>query len=381
MANIGIIELAKNQLYTEAHRQSDSRRGTGYFVVSGCDVHQAGTPGMSVVVDAGVVAYGNVSTTVTGATVAVDAADATYPRFDVVYVNASGVPLIHKGTPLLIQPAGTTDPWQMSQPYPATSIPTGVILATVYVGAAVTSILTTKVQDCANYGLVKAVDSDLLDSHDTSYFMISDIANLSATTATPVGATDILVIKTSAGVRYITADNLSKGYDTIDLTPGGWPSVTSGCDEGLTPRESSTYKQSTVAREFPDGSADLYIEWGFPMPKRWDGLNVYATFYWETSATSGNVIWGLQGRTYGDGETMDAAWGTAIYVTDGAGGSAYMNMVSSESGAITIAGSPAGGKWIQLRAIRKLSDSLDTLAATARLKGIQVRFGVNKWSD
>ncbi len=58
MANVGSIATAKGEQFTHAHVASLSRRNSGFYVLSGCDVHQAGTPGLSVVVDSGYISSG-----------------------------------------------------------------------------------------------------------------------------------------------------------------------------------------------------------------------------------------------------------------------------------------------------------------------------------
>jgi hypothetical protein len=154
MANVGIVATAKGEMLTNAHIASLSRADQGYYVISGCDCNQAGTPAMSVVVDSGYVqvAYSTERKTVTGGTLTVATADATYPRIDVIYVNTSGTISIYAGTPTAISPSSKTDFKQMATPAPGSSIPNGVILALVYVGPGVTSILNAQILDIASYG-------------------------------------------------------------------------------------------------------------------------------------------------------------------------------------------------------------------------------------
>ena len=149
MATIGTISLAKGDILTTAHVYSQNRANDGYGIISGCDVHQKTVPGMGVTIDAGVVMYDGTYTTVTGGDVVIDAADATNPRFDIIYVNAVGTCLVAKGTAAAILPTGETAFKKMTTPYPAASIPAGVILARIYVAAAVTTILNAAIDDIA----------------------------------------------------------------------------------------------------------------------------------------------------------------------------------------------------------------------------------------
>lgn len=149
MATIGTISLAKGDILTTAHVYSQNRANDGYGIISGCDVHQKTVPGMGVTIDAGVVMYDGTYTTVAGGDVVIDAADATNPRFDIIYVNAVGTCLVAKGTAAAILPTGETAFKKMTTPYPTASIPAGIILARVYVAAAVTTILNAAIDDIA----------------------------------------------------------------------------------------------------------------------------------------------------------------------------------------------------------------------------------------
>lgn len=108
----------------------DALAGNG--VVSGCAVTQ-GT-GMAPNVASGSVQVGGAAATVTGGTVTVTTADATNPRFDLVVVNSSGTKSVT---------AGTAAATPVFPAIPATS----VVLAAIYVGAGVTSIMTADIID------------------------------------------------------------------------------------------------------------------------------------------------------------------------------------------------------------------------------------------
>lgn len=149
MATIGTISLAKGDILTTAHVYSQNRANDGYGIISGCDVHQKTVPGMGVTIDAGVVMYDGTYTTVAGGDVVIDAADATNPRFDIIYVNAVGTCLVAKGTAAAILPTGETAFKKMTTPFPTASIPAGIILARVYVAATVTTILNAAIDDIA----------------------------------------------------------------------------------------------------------------------------------------------------------------------------------------------------------------------------------------
>lgn len=154
MANVGNITTQKGEQFTHAHVASMARRDFGFHVLSGCDVHQAGTPGLSVVVDSGYISSGFATArkTVSGGTLTIATPDVSLPRMDVVYVDPNGTIGIYAGTPTAISPSTETDFKKMASPSPGTAIPNGVILSLVYVAAGVTEILNASILDIASYG-------------------------------------------------------------------------------------------------------------------------------------------------------------------------------------------------------------------------------------
>jgi hypothetical protein len=154
MANVNSITTAKGEQFTHAHVASMARRDFGFHVLSGCDVHQAGTPGLSVVVDSGYISSGFATArkTVSGGTLTIATPDVSLPRMDVVYVDPNGTIGIYAGTPTAISPSTETDFKKMASPSPGTTIPNGVILSLVYVAAGATEILNASILDIASYG-------------------------------------------------------------------------------------------------------------------------------------------------------------------------------------------------------------------------------------
>lgn len=161
MANVGSWQPDRLDTIHYIHKLAEARVGEGYSVISGCDVHENGTPDMDVVVDNGSVYFNNVITTVTGNNVTISAADGTNDRIDVIYVDSSGVAQVHTGDALPVSdPLGNTVWTQYESPYPKTGCPAGVIIALVYVPANDTSIENAQIEDIAHYNIRKhAIDS------------------------------------------------------------------------------------------------------------------------------------------------------------------------------------------------------------------------------
>jgi hypothetical protein len=118
----------------------------------------------------------------------------------------------------------------------------------------------------------------------------------------------------------------------------------------------------------------------FSMPDSWDAGTITAKFIWTTAASSGNVIWGIKGRAFADDAAIDQAYGTEQEVTDGflAAGDIH---ISSATGAMTFAGSPAGGQLVQLKIYRKASDGSDTLNGDARLIAVVLEYKQGQFGD
>jgi hypothetical protein len=145
------MSMVKGDIFTTAHLQAINRANDGYGYLTGCDVHEQTPAAMGVTVDSGTVIINGVYTTVAGGNLSVGASDPTNPRFDIIYVNSSGTAAVVAGTAAVIAPTGETAYKKMITPYPNPTVPTGVILAIVYVAAGATSILNASINDIASY--------------------------------------------------------------------------------------------------------------------------------------------------------------------------------------------------------------------------------------
>jgi hypothetical protein len=124
---------------------------------------------------------------------------------------------------------------------------------------------------------------------------------------------------------------------------------------------------------FPD-TTQLYANWAMPMPSDYNGGTITAIFYWVAGTASTNSVrWGLQARSYADGDAIDQAFGTAQEVTDANQANDDVN-ISAATPAITIGGTPAAHNFVQFRAYRNPANAADTLAATAELLAIKITY-------
>jgi hypothetical protein len=120
--------------------------------------------------------------------------------------------------------------------------------------------------------------------------------------------------------------------------------------------------------DFADGASDLSVQRTIALPADWTG-QVDVKFVWFGSATTGNVVWGVATGCAGDGALDDPTFNNYNEVTDGAKGTAnQLNDAAITN--ITTSGCSAG-KLLHIKIARRLSQSADTMASTARLIGIE----------
>jgi hypothetical protein len=125
-------------------------------------------------------------------------------------------------------------------------------------------------------------------------------------------------------------------------------------------------------------AAVSYAYANVPMPDAYTGGVIYANFKWLHPATTTNfkVSWGLSAVSFSDDDTLDAAQGTPQYGND-TGGTTSDFYISPTTAAITIAGTPIAGDYINFRISRLTTDGTnDTLAVAAYLLGVMVWYPV-----
>jgi hypothetical protein len=152
--------------------------------------------------------------------------------------------------------------------------------------------------------------------------------------------------------------------------------TTTGAAVGL--NESTTNDIMRSSLDF-DASTIEYAQFQIAMPNSWNEGTVTMQFYWE-AANTGDVVWGGQGVCISNDDTMDAAFGTGVTVTDSVTATTDL-MVSSATAAITLAGTPAAGDLAVFRVYRNASSGSDTCAVDARLLGVKLNFTTNAADD
>jgi hypothetical protein len=202
---------------------------------------------------------------------------------------------------------------------------------------------------------------------------------LGATGATGVGATGLTGDAGATGATGLTGDAGATGAAGATgpslinywIPAAAWiPRTTTGC--GVDSRELATNLTNYDELLF-DPATNEFAQALHILPSNYNNSTITARFYWTSSTGSGAVVWGLQGRAYADGNSLDQAFGTAQTVTDTLITTNSMHVTSATS-AITIAGTPAANCPILFQIYRDAAAGGDTLASDARFLGVEILF-------
>jgi len=129
-----------------------------------------------------------------------------------------------------------------------------------------------------------------------------------------------------------------------------------------------------------DPSTIEYACFQIQMPKSWDESTLVCQFVWK-GASTGNIVWSIQAVAFADNDALDTAFGTAVAVTDLPGSAADDVMISGETGAMTVAGTPTAEEFVVFRVWRNATSGSDTMATDAELLGVKIHYTTNAGSD
>ena len=245
------------------------------------------------------------------------------------------------------------------------------------------------------------VDSEYLDVYQNGVKLktVSDYASTTGTTVVLVSAASLNdIVEIIAHDIVGIADSVSAkdgGNFGGNISSGGlpvkvagkesmWipslamkPTVTNGCATHDSV-ETTSGRPDMIVLDF-DKDADEFAQFQIAFPKSWDEGTITFQVYWAGIAATTNCVWTLQGVAISDNGTIDVAYGTAVAVDDAAQGAVEELLVSAESGAVTIAGTPAVGDICYFRIGRDISE--DNMAGDARLLGIKLFFNTDAKND
>lgn len=319
--------------------------------------------------------------------------DITYLRFEVNAIpiyRANDKYRAQLRTTYIASPADTT----LGVTAIPSNLPTIVVLGLGTADETVFTVTGTSGTSSSNYSLtgvarLKGADKNLPTNTAVNCINVEDFFNQYETVIagleTTVNDLDALVyqegdfnLATDVDPPNITVDGSDPSKTIVLPAAAMSPTTTAGCAAAATV-EAGTNDVDYKVLDF-DQSTEENCFVSFAMPDSWDGGTITASFIWTTAASSGDVIWGIKGRAFANDAAIDQAYGTAQTVTDSfiAAGDVH---VSSYTSATTLAGSPAGGQWVQLKIFRDADAGGDTLNGDARLIAVSIKYKIKQYSD
>lgn len=249
----------------------------------------------------------------------------------------------------------------------------GTIYSTITASAfgAVTTVTVENDSGVLDSGL-SAVSYGLISPENTSSPTFRDNTFRLADDSDPTKRLDFQLSGiTTATKRTLTVQNTSGSIQLV----GGKQAIPFGA-ASMQPRRTS----GCAAMTFTNGAADQpdipYLAFDgaakeyaalppFRLPNSYNSGTITASFEWRRASGTGaaNVIWGIRAVTVADDATPAVAFGSDATVTDAASTTTVNFMMSGESSACTIAGTPAPGKLVFIEAFRDGAAGGDTLNA------------------
>jgi len=221
---------------------------------------------------------------------------------------------------------------------------------------------------------------------DTVEMVVYDVVLVGDTVSASAGGTF------SGGMSFASDVNFESGptVDDVAIKVGGketiwvpaaamYPSSTNPCSD-LTQVETTALRPDLKVLDFATGS-DEFAQFSIAFPKSWnEGTVTFQPFWTVTGTNTGTVAWGLSGVSVSNDGSINTAFGTTVVCTALAhSGTSNDLMRSVESGAVTIAGSPAADDMCFFQVSRDVS--ADNQSGDARLLGIKVFFTTNAEND
>lgn len=207
---------------------------------------------------------------------------------------------------------------------------------------------------------------------DGAVSLYHDNAVKIATTATGVEVTGAATVG-GAAVKVA-------GKETIFVPAiAMYPSTTNPCG-GPEQVETTALRPDLKVLDFA-ADADDFAQFAVAMPKSWnEGTVTFQPFWTVTGTNTGTVAWQLAGIAVSNDDTINTAFGTQVATTALAfSGTSNDLMVSAESGAVTIAGSPAANDMCFFQINR--DTSADDQTGAARLLGVKILFTTDAAND
>ena len=215
---------------------------------------------------------------------------------------------------------------------------------------------------------------------DTSGALVA-ANNLSDVASAATALTNLGVTSTAAELNQLDGKVAkTAGKESIWIPAAAmYPSTTNPCSD-LTQVETTALRPDLKVLDFA-AAADDFAQFAIAFPKSWnEGTITYQPFWTVTGTNTGTMVWQLGGIAVSSDDTINTAFGTLVATTALAhSGTSNDLMVSAESGAVTIAGSPAANDLCFFQINNDASASGQTGAA--RLLGVKLFFTTDAAND
>ena len=259
---------------------------------------------------------------------------------------------------------------------------TGSLLTSSDVAAAVEAASDSNTFTDADHSKLNAIEASATADQSNAEIVAAVEAGSDSNTFTDADHTKLNAIEASADVTDATnVGAVVNGKNTIWIPAAAiTPTKSNGC-ASRTQVETTAGRPDMDVLDFDDG-ADEHAQFSVAFPKSWNlGTVTFQAFWTSTATDTDGVAWGLQGVAVSNDGTIDVAYGTAVVVTDDNISAAEDLLVTSESSAITIAGTPADDDICYFRVFRDVSDGNDDMAEDARLIGIKLFYTTDALND
>ena len=214
-------------------------------------------------------------------------------------------------------------------------------------------------------------------------FTLANAASGAGPTLSSTGETNVDININPKGTGTLKSGSAAvkiAGKETIWVPSGAmYGAETNGADAQQV--ETTATRPDMKVLDF-DASTAEYAQFSVSMPKSWnEGTLTYQVYWTPASTNTGNCIFGLQAVACADNDTIDVAYGTQIEVTDAGIGTVEDQQITSESSAMTVAGSPAAGELTYFQLLRDAADGSDTFSADARVLGVKIFYTTDAAND
>lgn len=206
-----------------------------------------------------------------------------------------------------------------------------------------------------------------------STYSNASYGNVTTFTATHSNATHINATSSLKVAGNSVFGNQTAYFKATALTP----TETNGAEFDISELETNDVVVSALLF---DPTTSEHAQLSFKAPKNWNLGTLQLRYEWsQRGAASGGVVWTAKGRAFGDGDALDAAWGTQIHVEDiqtTANDMSHTNVVT-----LTLAGTPTIGDTVTIDVSRSTANGSDTMAVDARLHGVEMIYGTVSPTD